>query len=86
MERKNTQASKIDFEVERTFKVENKQKLDKEGSKKSKKWVELTIKGLGWPIVDYTLSGLPSCDIDVLKKMVGNREKGEDGIILKFYK
>lgn len=85
MERKNTQASKIDFDIERTFKVENTKEIAEEG-KKPKKWVELTIKGLGWPIVDYTLSGLPSCDIDVLKKMVGNHEKGEDGIILQFYK
>lgn len=74
--------------MERTFKVENKVNfnLEKEGAKKPKKWVELTIKGLGWPIIDYTLSGLPSCDIEVLKKMVGNREKNEDGTILKFYK
>jgi len=35
----------------------------------------MTIKGLGIPVVDYTESVLPSCDIEVLKRMVGDPEK-----------
>jgi hypothetical protein len=39
--------------------------------------VEFTIRGLGIKPTEFTASGLPSCDIAALKKLVGS--KGEDG-------
>lgn len=60
------------------------QNLIPEGKKKPPKYIELSVKGLGWNIVEYTESGLPSVDSPVLKKLVGDKKK--EGEILKFYK
>lgn len=35
----------------------------------------MQIKGLGWPIADYTATGLPSVDTAALRKMAGNPKK-----------
>lgn len=46
----------------------------------------MTVKGLGMPIIDLTASGLPSVDISVLKKMVGDYENKNEGLLYKFFK
>jgi hypothetical protein len=40
---------------------------------------------LGLPVVDHTAAGLPSVNIVVLKKLVGDPEK-KQGLLYKFYK
>lgn len=46
----------------------------------------MNIKGLGWPIEEYTASGLPSVDTPTLKKMTGNPDKGKYGSVYEWYK
>lgn len=41
---------------------------------------------MGLPVVDHTAAGLPSVDIAVLKKLVGDPEKKQEGLLYKFYK
>ena len=74
------------FPETRTFKVLNTLGTLKPGRKKPNKFCEMTIKGLGLPVIDYTAAGLPSVDITVLKKLVGDQEKKQEGLLYKFYK
>ena len=46
----------------------------------------MNIKGLGWPCLDVTASGLPSVESPVLKKLIGDSKNEKNGEIYKFYK
>ena len=74
------------FPETRTFKVLNTLGTLKPGRSKPNKYTEMTIQGLGLPVVDHTAAGLPSVDIAVLKKLVGDPEKKQEGLLYKFYK
>jgi len=43
------------------------------------KYRDMKIKGLGIPIVDYTVSGMPAADSPVIKILAGNPDKGQYG-------
>lgn len=43
-----------------------------DGKKKAPKCIEMNIKGLGWPCIEVTASGLPSVESPVLKKLIGD--------------
>ena len=86
VKRVNKIADATKFGETRTFKVLNTLGFLKVGRTKPNKYTDMTIKGLGVPIVDYTDSGLPSVDIAVLKKLVGDPEKKQEGLLYKFFK
>ncbi len=75
----------LTFPLERTFKVPNTLGTILPNRKIPNKFTQMTIKGLGMPIIDVTASGLPSVDIAVLKKMVGDSEKKQEGHLFKFF-
>lgn len=50
----------------RTFWVENLSQEIKEGKETPLKFRDMKIKGLGIPIIEYTASGMPSADTNVI--------------------
>lgn len=69
----------IFFPKERTFIVENS---DETQSKKE----YLTIKGLGLPCVQFTVSGMPSVDAKALKTLAGEPSQGQYGTAFDYFK
>jgi hypothetical protein len=46
----------------------------------------MVIKGLGWPVSELTISGMPSVETPILRKLCGNIKKKEYGELYDFYK
>lgn len=46
----------------------------------------MKIKGLGIPVIDYTASGMPSADINVIQELAGNVDKGKFGKAFEHFK
>ena len=46
----------------------------------------MNIKGLGWPVLEVSATGLPSVDGPTLKRLIGDSKNLKSGEIYKFYK
>lgn len=60
----------------RTFRVENISQEIREGKETPLKFRDMKIKGFGIPPVEFTASGMPSADTNVISQLTGNPEEG----------
>lgn len=72
--------------AEKKFKILNHENYLPDGKKKAPKCVEMNIKGLGWPVLEVSATGLPSVDGPTLKRLIGDIKNLKSGEIYKFYK